>query len=110
MPVKLKISPTTLDFGSVKVGNQKGPRNIVVRNPKRSGNRPGTTVLIEGVDGAADPFHVMNNCSALLPAGQQCTIAVTFAPTVAGKFNATLQIDDNAKHAPQSVKLKGRGK
>lgn len=65
---------------------------------------------MEGVDGAADPFLVINNCTAPLPPGGQCTIAVTFAPIVPGKYSATLVINNNAKHAPQSVKLKGRGK
>ena len=51
-----------------------------------------------------------NGCDAPLSAGGKCTIGVTFAPTAAEPYNATLMIIDNAEHEPQSVKLKGKGK
>jgi hypothetical protein len=107
VPVGLHINPPSLNFGAVKVGSQKGPKNITVSNPKNSG----ATVLMEGVSGVAGTeFSVMNGCTAPLAPGAQCTIAVTFAPTTTGKQHATLMILDNAKGAPQSVELKGKGK
>jgi len=81
-----------------------------VSNPKGSKKKPGITVLMEGVGGAGDPFSVTNGCSAPLPPGGKCMIAVVFAPTAAGSSKATLMIIDNAEHEPQSVKLKGKGK
>jgi hypothetical protein len=43
VPVGLHINPPSLNFGAVKVGSQKGPKNITVSNPKNSG----ATVLME---------------------------------------------------------------
>jgi hypothetical protein len=108
--VKLKISPESLNFGTVRVGSQKGPRNITVSNPKGSKKKPGLTVLMEGLGTAGNPFGVTNGCDAPLPAGAKCTIGVTFAPTAAQHYSATLTIIDNAEHEPQSVKPKGKGK
>ena len=110
MPVKLKISPTSLNFGTVKIGSQKGPKNVTVSNPKGSKKKPGITVLMGGIEGVGDPFSVTNGCVAPLPPGGKCRISVTFAPTAAGSSKATLMIIDNAEHEPQLVKLKGKGK
>ena len=110
MPVKLKISPRSLNFGTVKVGTHKGPKNVTVNNPKGGKKKPGLTVLMEGLGGVGSPFIVTNGCDAPLAPSAKCTIAVTFAPTATGPQNATLMIIDNAEHEPQSVKLKGKGK
>ena len=79
-------------------------------NPKGSQKNPGITVLIGGVSGAGNPFTVTNGCSAPLPPGGNCNIAVVFAPTAGGSSNATLMIIDNAENSPQSVRLRGKGK
>ncbi|MGC2444658.1 choice-of-anchor D domain-containing protein [Candidatus Binatus sp.] len=110
MPVKLKIHPASLNFGAVKIGSHKGPKNIAVRNPKGGKKHPGLAVLMQGVAGADGPFNVTNGCNAPLPPGGSCNISVTFAPTVAGRLKATLMIIDNAEHDPQPVTLSGRGK
>jgi hypothetical protein len=100
----------------VKVGGQKGPKNISVRNPKGSKKKPGITVLIEGVAGAesglspAQTFFVDNGCNAPLAPGAECKIGVTFKPTAPGTDAATLTIIDNAEPGMQTVKLKGKGK
>jgi len=110
VPVKLKISSATLNFGTVKVGSHRGPKNVTVINPKSSKKRRGLTVLMEGLSGAVSPYSVTNGCDAPLPAGGKCTIEVTFKPTASGPQNATLMIIDNAEREPQLVKLKGKGK
>ena len=116
VPVKLKITPDSINFGTVKVGGQKGPKNISVRNPKGSKKKPGITVLIEGVAGAesglspAQTFFVDNGCNAPLAPGAECKIGVTFKPTAPGTDAATLTIIDNAEPGMQTVKLKGKGK
>jgi hypothetical protein len=49
------------------------------------------------------------NPSGTLAAGANCTVAVTFTPTVAGTRSATLAILDNATGSPQTVSLTGVG-
>jgi hypothetical protein len=81
-----------------------------VSNPKGSKKKPGLTVLMEGLSGAGSPFSVTNGCDAPLPAGGECTIEVTFTPTAAVSYTATLVITDNAEPEAQSMKLTGKGK
>lgn len=113
VPVKLRIAPRSLDFGTVRAGRFKGPRNIIVRNPKGNGKKkPGLTVMMEGerLNGAFIPFSVTNGCTTLLPAGAKCRIGVTFAPDQTGPVRGTLMIFDNAQGEPQSVNLRGKGR
>jgi hypothetical protein len=109
VPVKLKIKPTSLKFGTVKVGSHRN-KSVTVANPKSSKKKPGVTVLMEGFGGAGSPYSVANGCDGTLAPGAKCTIGVTFTPTAPGAQNATLMIIDNAEHEPQSVKLIGKGR
>jgi sugar lactone lactonase YvrE len=54
-------------------------------------------------------FSQTNTCTATLAAGANCSITVTFTPTVAGARAAKLSIADNAFGNPQSVTLNGTG-
>ena len=111
MPVKLKINTTFLDFGGSKVGSPKGPMNVVVHNPKGGiNNKLHLSVLMQGLSGGVSPFIATDGCEAALAPGAKCTIGVTFEPTAVGVQKGTLVIFDNAKHEPQMVKLKGKGK
>ncbi len=109
VPVKLEIKPTSLKFGTVKVGSHKN-KSVTVTNPKSSKKKPGVTVQMEGYSGAGSPYSVANGCDAPLAPGAKCTIEVTFTPAGTGAQNATLMIIDNAEGEPQSVKLTGKGK
>ena len=46
---------------------------------------------------------------ATLPAGANCIISVTFAPTAVGARTGTLTVTDNANGSPQSIPLSGSG-
>jgi Abnormal spindle-like microcephaly-assoc'd, ASPM-SPD-2-Hydin/Galactose oxidase, central domain len=109
VPVNVEIKPTTLKFGTVKVGSHRS-KNVTVTNPKSSKKKPGVTVLMEGVSGAVSPFSETNNCDAPLAPGAKCTIGVTYTPTAPGSQSGTLMIIDNAEHEPQSVKFTAKGK
>ena len=109
VPVELTIKPTSLKFGTVKVGSHKN-KSVTVTNPKSSKKKPGVTVQMEGYSGAGSPYSVANGCDAPLAPNAKCTIEVTFTPSGTGAQNATLMIIDNAQGEPQSVKLTGKGK
>ena len=108
LPVKLKISPSSLDFGTVEVGTHKGPKRVIVRDPKGDKKTPGLAVAIVGVSGGGGPFSVEDACGVSdLSPGDACSFSVTFAPTAAVSSTATVMIIDNAEQ--QSVKLSGKG-
>jgi hypothetical protein len=54
-------------------------------------------------------FSQTNNCGTSLPAGENCTIGVTFTPSNMGNRVAILTVTDGAASSPQSVALNGVG-
>ena len=61
--------------------------------------------------GGADPgdFSQTNTCPGSLNAGLNCTITVTFKPTVLNARSALVSIADNSLGSPQTVTLSGNG-
>ncbi len=61
--------------------------------------------------GGADPgdFSQTHTCPGSLSAGLNCTITVTFKPTVVGARSAWVSIADNSLGHPQTVTLSGNG-
>jgi hypothetical protein len=101
-----KLSPTSLNFGSVTVGTTSGAKTITLTNV-------GTTTLtisgitLSGTD--AGDFAQTNTCGASLAAGAACTIRVTFKPTTTVTRTGSLNVSDNTAGSPQMVSLSGSG-
>lgn len=98
------LSPSSLNFGSQKVGTTSNPQNVTLTN---SGD---ADLNISSIVTTGD-FSQTNTCpvGGNLAAGSYCTIAVTFTPTAPGTRNGALTITDNAPGSPQSVPLTGVG-
>ena len=92
----------TLNFGSVTVGQQSQPMNVTLTNTG-SDDMSITSIATTG------DFSQTNQCPAMLAPSQNCTIAVTFAPTKKGQRTGILSVTDNAPKSPQTVKLVGTG-
>ena len=65
-----------------------------------------TSVTMEGADPGDFPFK--SACKATLLHGADCTISVTFKPSVTGSRTASLMINDGV--GTQTVSLSGTGK
>ncbi len=50
-----------------------------------------------------------NTCPAILAAGTNCSVSITFTPTVGGTNGGSLTITDDATGSPQTVNLTGFG-
>jgi Abnormal spindle-like microcephaly-assoc'd, ASPM-SPD-2-Hydin len=101
----VKLSGTTLPFGSVPVNQTSAAKKMTAKNVG-----PNTVnfnnVAITGAN-AAD-FSQTNNCTALAP-GASCTLTVTFTPSAAGARSATITVTDDDAGSPQTVALSGTG-
>lgn len=100
----VSISPLNVSYGSVTVGAKKAETVILT-------NDQSTSLSISSVTlGGTDPgdFSAKSPCGSSRKAGWDCTITVTFQPTVAGARSATLSIKDGA--GTQVVQLNGTGK
>lgn len=100
-------SPSTIAFGSVRVGSTASPRTVTLTNDGSTTIHVGTTTLT----GESAFSLSADSCSgATLAVGTACTVQIGFAPrTNAGMFLATLAFNDDAGNSPQTVAISGSG-
>jgi hypothetical protein len=100
----VSVSPLLVNYGSITVGAKKAETVILTNNQSSTLSISGVTV--GGTD--AGDFTAKSACGSSRKAHWDCTITVTFAPTVTGARTATLSIKDAV--GTQSVQLNGTGK
>jgi hypothetical protein len=94
------ITPTSLNFGRVKVGETSPQQIIDITNQS---NKP---VVMSGAGGGAGVFGGAQNCQGqTLAAGQTCQMFYAFTPTATGAVNGST----NGTWNGQSFSLKFRG-
>ncbi len=101
------VSPTSLSFGSQKVGTKSAPQVVTAVN------HSGTQMLFEGIDiGGKDrnDFSETDHCTGrFIPPWGGCQVSVTFAPTKTGLRSGTLFLAAEGTVSPQPVVLTGNG-
>jgi subtilase family serine protease len=114
IPGKLKIAPTTLNFGKVELNSSSKPKTIKISNIAHTTKKvTAQSITIEGTSPSPSPVFMVtsNGCSAPIAAKGSCSISVTFTPSSATPFTGTLTItDDIAGGSMTAVTLKGAGK
>jgi VCBS repeat protein/HYDIN/CFA65/VesB family protein/ASPM-SPD-2-Hydin domain-containing protein len=100
----VSVSPSTLNFGSQKVGTKSKPQAVTVTN---TGSTALNFTSIQISDNSE--FTQTNNCGTQIAAGASCKIAVTFAPFQNGTQSGHLTITDDGGGSPQVVPLTGTG-
>lgn len=107
----IAISPNSLAFGGVEVGQVSEPRSVTIRNP---GNAP-LQIGQMGVRGSHPNDFYPNDASfggcsnRTLPAQGSCSFQMFFGPTAAGDRTAQLTIPNNSPQGNVSIPLGGRG-
>ncbi|HXJ94735.1 MAG TPA: choice-of-anchor D domain-containing protein, partial [Terriglobia bacterium] len=104
------VSPASLTYGNQVIGTSSGGQTVIVNS---TGTDPLTisSIALSGANPAE--YSQTNNCPlspAMLPAGQSCTIQVSFAPLAVGTRTANLVVTDNDSNvvgSQQSVSLTG---
>ncbi|MBV9417338.1 MAG: choice-of-anchor D domain-containing protein [Solirubrobacterales bacterium] len=103
----LSITPGTLDFGSVGVGQTSAVQTTTLSNASNT-SAPVGAITLEGA-GQNDFAIASNGCSRAIPANGSCTVGVRFAPTTGGPLTAVLAIADTATGQTRAVALRGTG-
>jgi hypothetical protein len=104
--VPVKMSPTTISFGTVTVGTTSAVQVVTVTNFLS------TPVPINSVVASGDYIYTTGGgvpCGANIPANGICTLGVEFSPTVTGAINGNLTLSFAAGSSPQVVNLSGTG-
>ena len=99
------LTPKSLDFGSVAVGQTSPPQAVTLQNT-------GSDDLSIASIVASGDFSQINNCPSganTLAPSASCTVTVAFTPTKKGKRTGAVAITDNAPANPQKIKLTGVG-
>ncbi len=105
----IKLSPTSLNFGSQKVGTKSQPQVVTVTNEGSTAVQF-SSVHLNGADSV--DFLETNTCTtqAIQP-GASCTATVTFDPTQTGTRSSSLSLKVKSPPgaSPQPVTLTGTG-
>ena len=111
VPVKLRFSRRSLNFGTVRAGRRTNFRYINIYNPLGNARHPGQTVVMQGVrlTGPGTTYSVVNGCAPVMMPGDWCYYGISFAPDVRSREVGGLQIFDSAQSSPQFIKLRGIG-
>src|SRR6202043_2278965 len=96
------FAPTSLTFGNQNVNTTSAAQTVTLTNS-------GTAALTITSIVASAPYAQTNTCPASVAAGANCSINVTFTPTVTGSQPGTITVTDNATGSPQTVALSGTG-
>ena len=99
----VSLTPKSLLFGNQLVGAKSALQTVTLTN---RGNLP---LNIVKINLSSTDYDQTNDCPASLPAGESCTLSVTFQPTGAGPRMGVVRIDDNAAGSPHAINLSGTG-
>ena len=102
----VNLSTTNVQFPTTLINTSSAPQNVTLTN---TGN---ATLVISNIIidvGNVGDFSQTNTCPAVLNPGANCTISVTFKPTVKGFRFAEIHIFDDAANSPQKIGLTGTG-
>jgi hypothetical protein len=99
------VKPTSLDFGTVKVGSHSHPQTATLSNIGSS------ALKIKAISIWGDPtdFSETNHCGKSVPPHGSCKIRVTFSPQTEGLRTASLEIRYDGGSLLE-VALSGTGK
>jgi hypothetical protein len=108
------VSPASLSFGTQIVGTTSAPQTVTLTNNGTAAVLISITspIAVSGGSPAAanaDFAIASNTCGSSVAAGAQCTVGVTFKPSVAAAETATLVFTDSDGTSPQNVALSGTG-
>ncbi len=94
------LSAARLTFPNTLQGSVSSPMALTLANSGATA-LSGISVALEG------DFTETNTCTASLPAGAQCNIHVSFAPSLGTQETGTLSVTDSA--GAQAISLSGQG-
>jgi hypothetical protein len=106
-PPGLNVTPASLSFADQATGTTSAAQTITVQNT--GGTDAGSIVVTVSAPFARPNGNAGGTCGAVLTAGNSCTIAVVFSPTITGPANGSVTISANVPVTGSPVSLTGTG-
>lgn len=104
---KLNVSTPRLAYAEQATATQSTPQSVTLSN---GGNATLSFSKISLTGPNATDFNQSNNCNSNLAPGANCTVTVTYKPTVEGPKIASVAISGNFGAAPALIALFADGK
>src|SRR5437667_382083 len=102
VPGQLSVSPSTLDFSSVVIGQSK--------NMTATLSATGSNVTVSSASASTSEFTLSGvSFPFTITAGQSKAVTVTFTPQSSGTASATISFASSASNSPTSESLTGNG-
>jgi hypothetical protein len=101
------LSPTSYAFPSQGIKTTSAAQTFTLSNTGGAALSI-TSIAITGAN-AGDFVEIADTCGSSVAAGGNCTIGVTFTPSLASNETASITITDNASGSPQTASLSGSG-
>jgi centrosomal CEP192-like protein/HYDIN/CFA65/VesB family protein/ASPM-SPD-2-Hydin domain-containing protein len=105
---KLTATPTSFNFGSVRVNTKSSKLNIKVQNTGNATLNIGQ-VSITGLNPSSFVIVSTSCAGARLSPGASCSVSVYFKPATTGSFSAAVTLANDGLGGAQSVQLTGTG-
>lgn len=100
----LTLTPASLTaFGNVQVGESKDSAVLTLKN---TGNATASSLTLNPPAGYS---VVASNCGVSLPAGNNCTFTLRFAPSVVQAYTGTFKASATASDVDATLSLSGSG-
>jgi phospholipase C len=97
------VAPTSLAFASQPLNTTSAARTVVLTNDLSS------SFSFSSVSASGDFAVASNTCDGTIAGRGECSIGVTFTPTVAGSNTGVLTVSDSAAGSPTLIPLSGTG-
>jgi hypothetical protein len=102
----VKLTPKTATFSNQVVGTASGAKTVTVANTGATALTIGS-IAVAGSN--ASDFAQTNTCPSSLAVNTNCTISITFTPSVSGARTGTITLTDSSADSPQILALSGTG-
>ncbi|HWW15389.1 MAG TPA: choice-of-anchor tandem repeat GloVer-containing protein [Candidatus Dormibacteraeota bacterium] len=109
--VTVALTPPVLNFGNQLLGTPATTQSVIVNNIGAANLTFASGAVTHSGPNVADFAITSDGCSGhtLAPATGNCTVAVTYTPSILGSEAASLTFADSAFGNPQSVPISGTG-
>jgi hypothetical protein len=105
---QLTLTPTSFNFGSVRVGSKSSKLNLKVQNTGNAGMTI-STVVITGPNASSFVIESTSCANKQLSTGASCSVTVDMKPAATGQLTASVTFTDDGLGGTQTVALSGTG-
>jgi len=100
----ITLVPTSMTFGNENTFTTSAPQNATLTN------FGGAPLDITSIVPTHDFLVAADTCGSALPGGSNCTISISYSPTITGVENGTVTLTDNAASGTtQTISASGTG-